>query len=180
MIDPGEGLPLFDGEELVELMEGARVYTVNDYEWSVTLQKTRLTEAEVTKRVSAAVVTVAGAFVLAFSRKYYPDPFTRIGVRVGTLGYALPGSVLAVGVMISLTWIDQRIADGWLPFDLPSLPKDIARVHEVARDHGRDPVAYSTWGAITTAPSRPRTQPTASTRAGATTSSDCARPAAAR
>jgi len=63
---------------------------------------------------SAAVVTVGGAFVLAFSRKYYPDPLTRLGVRVGTLGYALPGSVLAVGVMISLTWIDQRIADGWL------------------------------------------------------------------
>jgi iron(III) transport system permease protein len=64
--------------------------------------------------VSAALATVAGAFVLAFSRKYYPDPLTRVGVRVGTLGYALPGSVLAVGVMISLTWIDQRIADAWL------------------------------------------------------------------
>jgi iron(III) transport system permease protein len=63
---------------------------------------------------SAALVTVAGAFILAFSRKYYPDPLTRFGVRVGTLGYALPGSVLAVGVMISLTWIDQRIADAWL------------------------------------------------------------------
>lgn len=64
--------------------------------------------------VSAAAVTVAGAFVLAFSRRYYPDRLTRVGVRVGTLGYALPGSVLAVGVMISLTWIDQRIADAWL------------------------------------------------------------------
>jgi iron(III) transport system permease protein len=60
------------------------------------------------------LVTVAGAFVLAFSRRYYPDPLTRVGVRIGTLGYALPGSVLAVGVMISLTWIDQRIADAWL------------------------------------------------------------------
>ena len=57
VIDPGQGLPLFDGEELVELMEGARVYTVNDYEWSVTLEKTRLTEAEVAKRVGAVVVT---------------------------------------------------------------------------------------------------------------------------
>ena len=39
-----------------------------------------------------------------------------MGVRVGTLGYALPGSVLAVGVMLSLTWIDNRLADGleWL------------------------------------------------------------------
>ena len=32
---------------------------------------------------------------------------------VGTLGYALPGSVLAVGVMLSLTWIDNRFADAY-------------------------------------------------------------------
>ena len=59
----------------------------------------------------AAIFTVAGAFVLAFANRYYGDNLTRIGVRVCTLGYALPGSVLAVGVMLSLTWIDNRIAD---------------------------------------------------------------------
>ncbi len=64
----------------------------------------------------SAVLTIFGAFVLAFSNRYYCDLFTRFGVRVGTLGYALPGSVLAVGVMLSLTWIDNRFADGleWL------------------------------------------------------------------
>jgi len=64
----------------------------------------------------SAVLTVTGAFVLAFANRYYGDNFTRIGVRIGTLGYALPGSVLAVGVMLSLTWIDNRLADGleWL------------------------------------------------------------------
>jgi len=60
----------------------------------------------------SALLTVAGAFVLAFANRYYGDRFTRIGVRVGTLGYALPGSVLAVGVMLSLTWVDNRLADG--------------------------------------------------------------------
>ena len=57
VIDPGQGLPLFDGEELVELIEGASAYTVNDYEWSLTLEKTRLTEAEVARRIDAVVVT---------------------------------------------------------------------------------------------------------------------------
>jgi iron(III) transport system permease protein len=38
---------------------------------------------------------------------------TALSVRIGTLGYALPGSVLAVGVMLSLTWIDHRVADVW-------------------------------------------------------------------
>jgi adenosine kinase len=57
VIDPGQGLPLFEGEELIELMEGATAYTVNDYEWSLTLEKTGLTEAEVARRVGTAVIT---------------------------------------------------------------------------------------------------------------------------
>ncbi len=63
---------------------------------------------------SAALLTVLGAFVLAYANRYYGDRLTRWAVRIGTLGYALPGSVLAVGVMLSLTWIDQRLADAWL------------------------------------------------------------------
>jgi len=71
----------------------------------------------------AALLTVGAAFVLAFAHRYYGDRFTRIGVRIGTLGYALPGSVLAVGVMLSLTWLDNRVADGleWLLGSDPGL-----------------------------------------------------------
>lgn len=61
--------------------------------------------------LSAAALTVAGAFVLAFTRRLHHDRLTRLSVNVGTLGYALPGSVLAVGVMLSLTWVDNRLAD---------------------------------------------------------------------
>jgi len=57
VIDPGQGLPLLEGEELVEMMDGASVYVVNDYEWSLTLERTRKSEAEVTSRVGAVVVT---------------------------------------------------------------------------------------------------------------------------
>ncbi|MEM6406492.1 MAG: iron ABC transporter permease [Pseudomonadota bacterium] len=59
----------------------------------------------------AAGLTVGGALVLAFARSYRVGPGTRLSIRLSTLGYALPGSVLAVGVMLSLTWLDQRIAD---------------------------------------------------------------------
>ena len=64
--------------------------------------------------VTASTLTVAGAFVMAFAHRNYGDRYTRLSVRIGTLGYALPGSVLAVGVMISLTWVDNRLADFWL------------------------------------------------------------------
>lgn len=60
---------------------------------------------------SAALLTVIGAFVLAYNRRLHTDKLSSLAVRIGTLGYALPGSVLAVGVMISLVWLDQRIAD---------------------------------------------------------------------
>ena len=58
VIDSGQGLPLFEGEELVELMEGADTYVVNDYEWSLTLEKTGLDEDAVTSRVENLVVTL--------------------------------------------------------------------------------------------------------------------------
>ena len=60
---------------------------------------------------TAAVLTVMGAFVLSYNRRLHSNMIAKVSVRLGTLGYALPGSVLAVGVMISLVWIDQRLAD---------------------------------------------------------------------
>jgi iron(III) transport system permease protein len=64
----------------------------------------------------AGLLTVVAAFVLAYAQRYHGDLSTAVSVRIGTLGYALPGSVLAVGVMLSLTWFDHRIADAvaWL------------------------------------------------------------------
>jgi adenosine kinase len=57
VIDPGQGLPLFEPAELVELIDGADVYVVNDYEWSLTLSRSALAEEELLRRVGAVVVT---------------------------------------------------------------------------------------------------------------------------
>jgi adenosine kinase len=57
VVDPGQGLPLFDGPELIELLEGAAYYIVNDYEWSLSLSTTGLTEPDLVSRVGAVVVT---------------------------------------------------------------------------------------------------------------------------
>ncbi len=57
VVDPGQQLPQFAAEELVELFDGASLYVVNDYEWSLTLERTGLTEAEILRRVGAVVVT---------------------------------------------------------------------------------------------------------------------------
>jgi adenosine kinase len=57
VVDPGQGLPLFERDELVELLDGADVYVVNDYEWSLTLSRSALSEEDLLRRVGAVIVT---------------------------------------------------------------------------------------------------------------------------
>jgi len=57
VVDPGQGLPMFEPRELIELLDGASVYVVNDYEWALTLEKTGLDEEGIAARVGAVVVT---------------------------------------------------------------------------------------------------------------------------
>ena len=56
-IDPSHGLPILDGPELVELIEGAAGYFANDYEWQLTLERTGLSEAEIEARCDSVIVT---------------------------------------------------------------------------------------------------------------------------
>jgi len=57
ILDPGQGLPMFSGEDLLAMLAGARALTVNDYEARMVEQKTGLTVAELARRVEAVVVT---------------------------------------------------------------------------------------------------------------------------
>lgn len=54
----------------------------------------------------AALLTVVLALVLAFNRRL---PGKRSFFAAAQLGYALPGSVLAVGIMLSFTFLDNRL-----------------------------------------------------------------------
>ena len=57
VLDPGQGLPMFSGEDLLEMLAGARCLTVNDYEARMVEQKTGKSLAELSTRVEAVVVT---------------------------------------------------------------------------------------------------------------------------
>ncbi|ARN76312.1 ABC transporter permease [Oceanicoccus sagamiensis] len=56
---------------------------------------------------AAAILTVALALLLAFGRRRAKTRL-RTFYDLGTLGYALPGSVLAVGIMLSFTFVDNQ------------------------------------------------------------------------
>ena len=55
----------------------------------------------------AALLTVMGAVVLAFTKRQQGDVVVKSAVNIATLGYALPGSVLAVGIMLAFTSMDN-------------------------------------------------------------------------
>ncbi|MEE9356028.1 MAG: carbohydrate kinase family protein [Methylococcaceae bacterium] len=60
IFDPGQGMPMFDGEELIQLLELARWLTLNDYEAQLLQDKTGLTLPQVAERVEALIVTLGG------------------------------------------------------------------------------------------------------------------------
>ena len=58
LFDPGQGLPLFDGAELIEMIGQARYLAVNDYEARLLTERTGLAVADLAGRVEALIVTL--------------------------------------------------------------------------------------------------------------------------
>jgi iron(III) transport system permease protein len=65
---------------------------------------------------AAALVTCALALALGYASRLHPAAAVRAATRVASMGYALPGSVIAVGVLIPLARVDHVLAAGadWL------------------------------------------------------------------
>lgn len=57
----------------------------------------------------AAALTVAAALVLALAAREQPGRLSTLAQRIGTLGYGLPGALLAIGLYVPVTR-----ASGWL------------------------------------------------------------------
>lgn len=58
LFDPGQGLPMFSGTELLQFIEQADYMALNDYEAQLTQEKTGLTLDALSKQVKALVVTL--------------------------------------------------------------------------------------------------------------------------
>jgi adenosine kinase len=61
IFDPGQGLPMFSGEELKTFISQAKWVTVNEYEWQLVQQKTGWGARELTQRGAALIVTRGAA-----------------------------------------------------------------------------------------------------------------------
>ncbi len=58
----------------------------------------------------AAVFICFCALLLAYVQRHHPGGMTSFLVRLATLGYALPGTVLAVGLVIVISLFDNQLA----------------------------------------------------------------------
>ncbi len=60
VFDPGQGLPMFGGDELARFIEQASWVTVNDYEGKMLSDRTGWSSAEISRHVQGLVVTLGG------------------------------------------------------------------------------------------------------------------------
>jgi adenosine kinase len=58
VFDPGQGLPMFDGVDLVRFIDQATWVTVNDYEGKMLSDRTGLSHADISRRVKGLIVTL--------------------------------------------------------------------------------------------------------------------------
>jgi adenosine kinase len=68
IFDPGQGLPLFGGEELRRFITQARWVALNDYEWQLVQQKSGWGVGEVLEHAEALIVTRGAAGSSIFTR----------------------------------------------------------------------------------------------------------------
>jgi len=67
IFDPGQGLPMFDGDDLKRFIAQATWMTVNDYESQLVQERTGLSEAEIATQVDAFIVTRGGEGSLIYT-----------------------------------------------------------------------------------------------------------------
>jgi adenosine kinase len=60
VFDPGQGLPMFNGDELARFIEQSDWVTVNDYEGKMLSERTGWSSADISRRVRGLVVTLGG------------------------------------------------------------------------------------------------------------------------
>lgn len=72
MFDPGQGLPMFNGEELMHFIEMADYLAVNDYESQVIQDKTGLSLEQLAAKVKALIVTLGseGSHIYADGQRH--------------------------------------------------------------------------------------------------------------
>ncbi len=106
IFDPGQGLPMFDGNELLQFIEQARWVIVNEYEWQLMEERTGFSQQQVAERVQGLIITKgeAGSMIYTADTTYQipSAKVTAINDPTGC-GDAFRGGLL-YGLMKDIDW----------------------------------------------------------------------------
>ena len=100
IFDPGQGLPMFNGEELSHFVSLADYVTVNDYEAELLQEKTGKTLEQIAKGVKALIVTLGAQGSIIFTGgKQIPIPCAKPSAIVDPTGC---GDAFRAGLLYGL------------------------------------------------------------------------------
>lgn len=60
--------------------------------------------------VASALIALLLALFITYGRRLFPHFLSTASFRILSLGYALPGTVIAIGVLVPFSWLDNRIS----------------------------------------------------------------------
>lgn len=87
--------------------------TLNSWERTVDQKFWDLATHSLILAALTAILAAAIALVMAYGQRLYPSIAMNLGTRVASMGYAVPGAVIAVGVLIPVGRLDATI-DSWM------------------------------------------------------------------
>lgn len=97
------------------------LWAVDTYAEMVDASFLQITLNTILLSFSAALLAVVLALFFAYGKRIIATPLVEASVRVVAIGYAIPGTVIAIGVIIPFAWFDNTV-DAWLRahFDVSS------------------------------------------------------------
>ncbi|MGQ0716177.1 MAG: ABC transporter permease [Pseudonocardiales bacterium] len=63
--------------------------------------------------VAAAVIAVITSTVVVYGQRVAPSRVGAAAARLASVGYAVPGTVIAVAIYVPLVWVDRRLIDAF-------------------------------------------------------------------
>ncbi len=85
------------------------VWAIETYPYMVDESFITLTLHTIFLGIAAAILSVILALFLAYGRRMLPTKSVMASIRVAAIGYAIPGTVIAVGIIIPFAWLDVHI-----------------------------------------------------------------------
>ncbi len=113
IFDPGQGLPMFNGEELLRFVDQATWVTVNEYEGQLLSDRTGLSHEQLAQRVEALIVThgAQGSVIFAGGNQLFVPAAKPAAVNDPTGCGDAYRAGLIYGLMNKLGWeVTGRIA----------------------------------------------------------------------